>query len=636
MISAFRRSLDTWAVRGFFILMVGSFVFWGVGDVVRNIGTGTWVAKVNGQPIEQPAFQSEFQRALAQAAQTLPPGQAPTPEMRQAVSDETLQRMTAQAAMKDELQRLHIVSPDASVRDAIMSIPGFRGPDGKFNRQTFEAVLRSNSLTEPRFVDLIRADLAQRQLLDAVASGAAVPQSETTAIFDVQFEKRSADTAEFPIAATATPPAPTEADLQRWYDNHPDSYATPEFRRIKAIELSPETLSKDIDITDADLQAAYDQRKSDYVVEGKRTAQVITASDEAKARALADTWRAGADWAAIQKDATAAGASAVELADATEVLFPDPDLGKAVFAAQADTVSAPIKGALGWFVVKVTKIVPGSTRTLDQVKDELRTRVLASKAADMMYDRANKVDELLGNGTPFDGLPGDLGLAGVAGTLDSSGETQGGTPAPIPGAPELKAAIIAAAFKARKDEPAHDLTEVQTPSTGGSAYYAVTVDDIIPPGKRPFEEVKAQVEAAWTADQQMREANASATKMLVALQGGQSFSDAATVAGVQPHLTPLVTRSEQAEGMPPELQRVLFGLKKNEPTMVETPEGFIVAAPVEIVEPDPKADAGDFDRVHQALVRSMTSDVAKVFADAITNAATISVDQNNLNAIAQP
>ena len=178
--------------------------------------------------------------------------------------------------------------------------------------------------------------------------------------------------------------------------------------------------------------------------------------------------------------------------DATEVQFPDPDLAKAVFAAPADTVSEPVKGQLGWFVVKVTKITAGTVTTFDQAKDKLRDQVLAAKAADLMYDRANKLDQLLGNGTSLDDLPGDLGVVGVAGTLDSKGETQAGEPAPIPGPAELKAAIIAAAFQAHQGDPPQ-LTEVQTPSTGGSAYYALTVESIIPPGMKPFDAVKDQV-----------------------------------------------------------------------------------------------------------------------------------------------
>ena len=86
-------------------------------------------------------------------------------------------------------------------------------------------MLRNNGLTEPRFLDMMRGDLAQRQLLGAVSAGAATPEALLRPLFQGQFEKRSADMVEFPLAAAPEPPAPTEADLQRWYDNHPDRYS---------------------------------------------------------------------------------------------------------------------------------------------------------------------------------------------------------------------------------------------------------------------------------------------------------------------------------------------------------------------------------------------------------------------------
>ncbi len=635
MITAFRRYLETWVVRGFFLIMVVAFVVWGVGDVFRMVGTSTWVAKVAGQTIEAPQFQGEFQRDMNQATRRLPPGQEPTAELRRQVGQTTLQRMVGQAALRHELDRLRIVTPDVAVRAQVLAMPAFHGSDGKFSRPAFEALLRNNGLNEARFLGMVREDLAQRQLLEAVSAGATVPQTETHALYAAEFEKRSADMAEFPIAAAPAPPAPTDAELQRWYDNHPDAYRTPEYRRIKAIVLSPQTLAKEIAISDTDLRAAYEQNKAQYITPAKRSAEVLSVPDEAKAKALAAQWSGGADWTAVQAAAQKDGGSGIELTDATQPEFPDPDLARAVFAAAMDTVVGPVKGALAWHVLKVTKTEPGSEKSFDAVKDELRNQVLAGKATDLMYERANKVDNLLGNGTPLDQMPSDLGLAGVAGTLDAQGNAKNGEPAPIPGAAELKAALIAAAFQAQKgDMP--QLVEVHTPSTGGSAYYAVSVEDIMPPAEKPFDEVKARVQEDWTADRQRHEAETQAAKMLTALKGGQSMADAATVAGVQVRRSPLVTRNAPAEGMPPELQHVLFGLKKGEPTMVETPYSFLVALPAETVEPDPKADPTGYERLHTAINGSMGRDLAMVFAEAVRLRANPQVNRQNYDSIVQP
>ncbi len=39
---------------------------------------------------------------------------------------------------------------------------------------------------------------------------------------------------------------PDEPTARRWYDNHPDLYATPEYRRVKVIVLSPATLASEV------------------------------------------------------------------------------------------------------------------------------------------------------------------------------------------------------------------------------------------------------------------------------------------------------------------------------------------------------------------------------------------------------
>ena len=420
MLSQLRHYTDSWIARIFFIIMAISFVGWGIsGDLFRLMGSPSWVAKVGGQTIEIPAFQSEFQRAMAQETRNLPSGQEASANQRRRVGQQALERMIAQAAIGLELKDLRIVTPDDALAAAVRSMPAFRGPDGKFSRGMFASVLQSNGYTEARFMAQLRSDIAQQQLLTAVGGSATAPDTEVKPLFDSEFEKRAADMALFALSAAPEPATPDEATLTRAYDNHKDSYTTPEYRRIKAIELSPQSLGSQVTVTDDELRAAYDEHKATYQTPEKRSAEVISAPDEAKARTLAEKWRGGADWPAMQAAAQADGASGIVQDDASEVQFPDPDLAKAVFSAAVNAVSDPVKGQLGWFVAKVTKITPEAVTTFDQAKDELRSKAVAAKAADLMYERANKLDQLLGNGTGLDNLPGDLGVAGLTGTLDA-------------------------------------------------------------------------------------------------------------------------------------------------------------------------------------------------------------------------
>ena len=99
--------------------------------------------------------------------------------------------------------------------------------------------------------------------------------------------------------------------------------------------------------------------------------------------------------------------------------------------------------------------------------------------------------------------------------------------------------------------------------------------------------------------------------MLQAVKAGKTFSDAAHDAGILPTLSPLVSRTQPDPAMPRQVQQVLFSLKKGEPTMVETPEGFVVATPVEIVAPDPAADPLRYDQLRAAESHTLADDMSR-------------------------
>ena len=84
-----------------------------------------------------------------------------------------------------------------------------------------------------------------------------------------------------------------------------------------------------------------------------------------------------------------------------------------------------------------------------QVTQQLQ---LQKAQADVAQD-VDAVQDALAGQTPLDQLPGNLGLAAVQGTLDASGNTPDGTPAPIPGSDALKTAIVQAALRRPSGRP---------------------------------------------------------------------------------------------------------------------------------------------------------------------------------------
>ncbi len=634
MLTLFRRFLDTWLAKLFFVVLVASFGLWGVADVIRNYGNDAAVAVVGNKKIELPEVQEAYKRQLDQVTKMFGTQIQPTIEIKRSIAGQAVEQLVTTAAIQNEVASLGLAVTDEAVRHTVFDMAAFRGPKGAFDRDQFNNVLRTNGYTEKRFLDLVRADLGQRQLLLAVRAGTMAPDTLVKQVYGFQRERRVADAVEFPFGTVTDPAPPTQAQLERFYDNNKTRYATVEYRRIKAVILSPDRLIPDIDVPASDIAAYYAQHKAEYNTAEKRSVQVLNSQDEAVAIKLAAAWNGGADWTAIQKQATEDGASGVELNDSAQIEFPAPELGAAVFATSKDQVSAPVKSALGWHVLKVTAIVPATARPLAEVSAEIKGRIAAEKATDLLYTRANKIEDALNAGTTLDDLPGDLGLAAVSGTMDAQGNKADGTPAPIPGPAELRPALVQAAFQAKKGDAPH-FVQAPNAADGSQSFYAVAVEDIVPPTTKPLAEVVDQVRTDWTHDAVRHSQEEAAAKLLAAVKAGQTLAAAAAAENLQVKALPAVGRASPVDGVPSQLIAPLFGLKVGEPTMVETPDGFTVAVLDRIEGADPAADPIGFGQTRDQLLKSMSDDIEAVFGTAVRDRAKPTVNRTQLESIVQ-
>ena len=642
MLASFRGHLNSWFVRALFLLLVLAFAVWGVGDVVRLIGGDPAVATVAGQKLDAPTVANAFQSQLQAAERQMGADATPTPEMRREVALRTIEILITQTAMNAKAKAMGVVVPAAALRQAVFAIPAFQGPAGSFDRRQFEMVLQKNGLDEGRFLKMLRGDMREQEILGALRAGVAPPEELLRAVLVYQDQTRAADAVELPVNAAAPPPPPSEAQLRRYYENHPGDFSAQEYRRIKAVVLSADTLLKAITVPDDEVRQAFDQRKAEFSKPETRAIEVVVARTEAAASKLAIAWRAGADWTEMTKAAEQAGESTLSLDTATPSQIPVPELAKALFAAEPGVITGPIKTDLAWYVARVVKVNAPSSEAFDAVKDRLRAELARQEANEQLDGHATKLEDALAGSGGLDDLPGDLGAVGVAGTLDAEGVTPDGKPAPLPGPEALNKALLAAAFQMKKGEPPRLVeTGADASAPPGEpppprAYYAVSVEDIIPPAVKPFAEVKADVTRAWIEAARRHAQEVTAAGLLSAVEGGQSLADAALKAGVRVRRLAPVKRFAGAEGVPAALLAPLFALKQGEPTMIETNDGFMVAVLAEIRDPDPKTDTAEYAKIRASMQKRLGDDIEEIYVTAVRNAAHPQVNQTLLNQIAAP
>ncbi len=627
MLTAMRRLAGTWVAKILFILLIGSFAIWGIEDVVRNFGRDTAVVRVGGSEIELPEAQAAARREMARIARQLGNRFEPDENIRRAVGATALERLVAERVLRLEAQRMGIVAPPEVVRDAVFSIPGLRGPDGQFSRQTFDSFLRANEMNEAQFLQAVADDVLRQQISGAVRAGSAGPDAMSGPLLAWALQRRTAEVVRVDRAAMPEPEAPTEAQLRRYQENNAARFSSPAYREASVLVLSPETLAAEVAVSDADLDQAYEARRSQFETPERRALEQAVVPTEEAARAIAEAWRGGADLAAIEAQATAADGGAADLGLLDRATLPIADVAAAAFSAAPGTVTDPVRSAFGWHVLKVQRVEPAATRTLDQVRDQLRREVAHDRALDLAYERANRVEDALAGGATLAEVAQRFVLPVVAATLDADGRDPQNAVVALPVPQAQRADLLRAIFAARQGD-APRMTEM------GDAFVAIEIRGVVPPALRPFESVEAEVRAAYIADARRRAAEERAAGLLAATRGGKPLAEAATEAGLTAEpFGPFTRDPAQAGTLPPELIAPLFEAKQGEATMVETRDGFAVAQMTAIIPFDPASDADALARVRSGIEQSMQDELEQQFSAALRARANVRVNTQMLDQV---
>lgn len=627
MLTAMRRLAGTWPAKLLFLLLLASFLIWGIEDIVRNFGRDTAVVRVGDERIELPEAQAAARREMTRIARQLGNRFEANDEIRRAVAATALDRLIAQYALRTEAQRRGLAAPAPVVRDTVLAIPGLRGPDGSFSRAVLDSFLRSNDLSEPQFLRVVADEVLREQLSGAIRAGAAAPDAMTAPLLAWAFQRRSAEVVQIARSAMPDPEAPTEAQLRRFQENNASRFSSPEYREAAILVLSPEALAGEIQIDDAALRQAFDARRAQFDTPEKRQILQAVVPQEAQARAIAEAWRGGAELSVIETQARADEGDAADLGLLDRATLPHANVAEAAFAAPEGGVTDPVQTPFGWHVVKVARIEPAVTRGFDQVRDELRRELAHERALDVAYERANRIEDALAGGASLTEAAERFGLPLATATLSQLGQGQDGQPATLPLPETDRPGLLRAIFAARQGD-APRMTEM------GDAFVAIEIRQVIPPALRPFESVEEALRLAWLNDARRREAETRAAALMAAVRGGKTMAEAAAEADLTvQELGPFSRDPAQSGPVPPELIAPLFEVREGEVTMAETRDGFAVARLTGITPFDPASDEAALARVRSEIEQQMQEELEDQFARAIRERANVRINPQLLEQV---
>jgi hypothetical protein len=302
--------------------------------------------------------------------------------------------------VRHEAARLGIRPTSSEIADVVRNLEAFRSPSGfdlqKYNNFT-QNVLAPNGLGEEQVEQLMRDQLCLNRIIELVAAGASLPESESKADYDEGYGKLFVSVIQLRSADFAKDIKVTDDDIRKYYEAHKAEFKSEETRKVEFVSLALNGEQKKLsgkERIDA-LQKLAD-RANDFT------------------QALLEK---GADFkqvaAKFQLPIHVTGEFTAAAPDPQ--LKVDPQLGTAAFGlTMPEPNSDPIQVADGFYILHLAGMTEARPLTIEEAKPKVVEAIKSSRAKELISTKgaeiAHQLREATSSGQPVEAAIQKTGL----------------------------------------------------------------------------------------------------------------------------------------------------------------------------------------------------------------------------------
>ena len=584
-----------------FILIVPSFVLFGIDGYSRFRDQGAPVAVVDGQNIHQSEWDTAHKGEIERIRASMPnidPKLLDSPQAKYA----TLERLVRERVMQAAAGKLNLTAGDQRVARELQqnpSISALRGPDGKLDMEAYRKLVGAQGMSTEMFEARVRGDISSRQVLDGIhGSGLSTP-----AVADVSlnafFERREVQLARFHTPEFAGKVTIADAQLEQYYKDNPAQFQSPEQANIEYVVLDVEAIRKGITPNADEVKTYFEQNAARLGGQEERRAShiLITAAktapaadrQAAKAKAdalLAEVLKAPDSFAEVAKKNSQDPGSAAQggdldfFAKGAAMVKPFED---AAYALKKGDISAVVESDFGYHIIRLTDIKTPKQKTFEELRPEIEAELKKQQATKKFAE----VAEAFTNGV----YEQSDNLKGIADKLKLTVQTAANVQRkPAPGSPDvlanarfLNALFAPDAVDKKRNTEALEIGSNKLVSGRIVSYTAAST--------QPFAEVKERARARMLVTQGAELARKEGAAKLTAWQ--------ATPASASLPETATVSRDSSQKLPTPLIDAVLRADSSKLPVFVGVDlgeQGYAVAKINKVLEREAKSASAEQDR----------------------------------------
>jgi peptidyl-prolyl cis-trans isomerase D len=374
------------------LLVVPSFVFFGLDGYTRMREKGEVVARVDGQDVTQSEWDAAHKNEVERLRQSMPSLDAKLLDSPQAKYG-TLERLVRERVLVAAAQKLQLSPSDQRLARTLQedpSIAALRLPDGRLDVERYRQLVGSQGLTPEGFEARVRSELASRQVLGGLTGTALASQAVADIALNAFGERREVQVARFVASEFGAKLNVSDAEVEQYYKNNPQLFQAPEQADVEYVVLDVDSIKKGITLNEQEVKTYYEQNAARLSGQEERRASHILINaakgvaqaerDKAKTKAeelLAQVKKSPDTFAEVAKKNSEDPGSAVNGGDLD------------FFARGAMVKPFEEESEFGYHIIQLTDIKAPKQRSFEELRPELEADLKKQQAQRLFAERAD-------------------------------------------------------------------------------------------------------------------------------------------------------------------------------------------------------------------------------------------------------
>lgn len=321
------------------------------------------------------------------------------------LAGQMLDNMVLEQALTLQAKKMGLEVSNQELRAALENIPWLY-PNGHFvGMESYRrAVEQQTGMSTQEFENQLRESLLIQKIRAVVSDGVQVTPGEVHRAFERENLKAKIRYVVFDPSKFLKAVPITQQALESYFEKDPARYQQKEQRQVRYVLITPDDVRSQVKITDEELKQYYTAHLADYRVPNRvKVAQILfktAGKTPAEVKAVEKTAqevlakiKAGASFAEMAKkyseDSNASNGGLIGWIVRGQTVKEFEDVA---FALKPGQVSGLVHTSYGIQIIKVLDKQTAHLKTFDEVKDSIRSTLMAQELAQVEEDYSNKVD----------------------------------------------------------------------------------------------------------------------------------------------------------------------------------------------------------------------------------------------------